>query len=441
MNGNGGSAATDVVIVGGGLAGLACAARLQAEGLSFLLLEAANRPGGRVRTDAVDGFLLDRGFQVLLTAYPEARSVLDFDALDLHHFRPGALVHHDGDFQRLSDPFRRPGDMLETLQSSVGTLTDKLRVARLRRRVRRGDLEELFSRPETTTEERLRLEGFSSKFIETFFRPFLAGIFLERDLRTSSRMFEYVFRMFALGAAALPAAGMEAIPRQLAERLPADRIRVAVRVTSVREGRVMTLAGEEVRAAAVVLACEGPAAARLVPDLAAGGSRSTTTLYYASEDSPIDEPTLVLNGEADGPVNNLCVPSDVCPAYAPAGASLISVSVVGDVARDRGDALEEAVRRQLRDWFGPAVSRWRHLRTYRIDHALPDQSPPLDAGTYDAARLQRGLYACGDYRTTGSIDGALRSGRAAADTVIRDLIGDLETRPAPARAAGAEQGD
>ncbi len=220
----------DVLIVGAGLAGLCCARRLQSQGIRFQILEASDAVGGRIRTDYVEGFRLDRGFQVFLTSYPEARQSLDYQALRLRPFQPGALVRYGGRFHELSDPWRRPLASLGSLISPIGSLGDKLRVARLRARVLKGSIEDRFYDPELTTLGALQDDGFSASMIDRFFRPFLGGIFLDAELRTSSRMFQFVFRMVSLGSVCLPADGMEAIPRQLASALPPGSIRLGARV-------------------------------------------------------------------------------------------------------------------------------------------------------------------------------------------------------------------
>lgn len=410
----------DVIIVGGGLAGLACARHLHRHGQSFVLLEASDRVGGRVRTDTVDGFTLDRGFQVLLTAYPETQRAFDYDALDLQAFHDGALIRFDGQFHRISDPFRHPFAAPNTLIAPVGTLGDKIRVARLRRRLKRDTLPELFMRDEATTIDALRQRwGFSDRMIDRFFRPFFGGIFFDRELHASSRMFEFVFKMFAEGQAALPAAGMEALPRQLVADLPPDAIRLNTTVAAIDNQRVMLDDGTALEAPALVVATEAPAAQRLVGDIQPVKGRSTTCLYYAAANSPIDAPMLVLNGDGTGPINNLCVPSDVTPAYAPAGQALISVVVVGSPATT-DDALEQRVRQQLTDWFGPPVELWDHLRTQRIPYALPEQRPPFLSPPRRPVRRRAGLYVCGDHRRTASLNGALAAGRAAADAVLSD---------------------
>ena len=410
-----GKTSPDTVIIGAGMSGLTCALELQKCGRSVIVLEASDDVGGRVRTDTLEGFLLDRGFQVLLTAYPECRRLLDYDALDLRAFYPGSLVRVASGFERVADPFRRPLDAVATLRSAVGTTSDKMRILGVRRRARSGTLEELFRRPATSTDEALRRAGFSKGMIDQFFRPFLGGIFFDLDLETTSRMFEFVFRMFSSGDTALPARGMGEIPKQLASKLVDGTIRTHARVVSVGEQEVTLENGERLRAPSIVVATEGPAAAELVPGLTAPASRSTATVYFAVDKSPIAEPILCLDGESRGPVTTLCFPSRVSDEYAPAGADLASATVVGLPEGDDDQLLRE-VRAQLRDWFGPSVDTWRHLRTYRIHHALPAQVPGERAPA--SPRVSDGLLVCGDYRENASLQGAMVSGRKAAAAVL-----------------------
>lgn len=401
----------EVVVVGAGLAGLACARVLREAGREVVVLDRSDAAGGRIRTDLVDGFRLDRGFQVLLTAYPEAARVLDYGRLDLRAFYPGALVRWNGGFHRVADPFRRPLDGVLGLGSPVGSLSDKLRVGLLRLEVGASGLDALARRPETTTAAALDARGFGPAIRERFLRPFLGGVFLERDLRTSSRMFEFVWKMFSSGDIALPALGMQAIPDQLAGALPPGTVRTGVEVAAVEPGLVRMGDGSTLSARAVVVAAEGPAAARLLglPD---PGSRAVTCHYFAAPRSPLGEPILVLNGEGpqDGPVNNLCVESDVAPGYAPAGRSLVSATVLEGSPDERDD-----VTSHLRRWFGAQVDGWRHLRSYRVAHALPDRTapkPPL---------ARPGLWQCGDWCEQASINGALVSGRRVAEAVLAEL--------------------
>jgi phytoene dehydrogenase-like protein len=406
-----------VLIVGGGLAGLACAVRLHEAGAQPLIVEASDDVGGRVRTDLVDGFRLDRGFQVYLDAYPEAGNFLDLPRLDLRPFQPGALVYLDGRLHRVMDVFRDPRHLLASALAPVGSLADKLRVATLRWRISRSTLEDIATRTDLTTEAYLRRAGFSRRMIDVFFRSFYGGIFLERDLRTSSRMFEFTFQMFARGSATLPAQGMQEIPRQLANRLPAEAIRRNARVTEVQPGKIKLASGEDLEGDVVVVAVDATTAARLLPGLVpkAPDWRAVTGLYFAAEKSPLREAIIALNGTGRGLINNVCVLSDVAPAYAPPGQALISISVLGAPAIPD---LEMQIVAELEPWFGPEVRGWRHLRTDRIERALPEQ-PPVTGSLGPCFREIEGIFVCGDHLTSASIEGAIISGLRTADALLR----------------------
>ena len=414
----------DVLVVGSGLAGLAAASHLSAAGRDVVVVEATDGVGGRVRTDVVDGFLLDRGFQVLLTAYPEARRVLDYDALDLRWFAPASYVQIGTERARIGDPFREPLKLLQTLKAPIGTLADKLRVANLRFDVRRVPIDQLWTRPETTTEARLRGLKFSSSMIETFFRPFFAGIQLDASLQTSSRMFDFVFRMLADGGNAVPARGMGQLTTQLAGKLPEGTIRLNSPVEELADGGVRLVGGESIRARATVVATDGPHANTLLKQLAPVGSNRVTCLYFAASQAPYSEPLITLNGNGNrgavgaGPVNNVCVHTNVSPLYAPPGNHLISGSVIGDHGFGSERELVAAVKSQFRSWFGDAVNSWEHLRTYDIAHAQPSQRPPALEPAQRPVLLDGGVYVCGDHRDSASIHGALLSGRRVADAIL-----------------------
>ena len=409
-----------VIIVGGGIAGLACARSLNARGICVRVLEASSRIGGRIKTDQVDGFLLDRGFQVLQTAYPEARRTLDYRRLDLHHFAPGAMIRIRGRFYTLADPLRRPGALIETLTAPIGGLGDRLRLLRLSRQVIRGPLDSLFDGPEATAMDFLKQQGFSEKMIRRFFVPFFGGVCLDSRIRASSHVLRYVLRMFASGEAALPAAGMQAIPKQLAGELPPGALRTGVRVRNIHGKNVTLDDGSSIKARAVVVATEAPEAAELLNLPATRASIAETCLYFSCDRADWHSPFLMLNGEGSGPINNIAIPSRVSPAYAPDGQSLVSVVVLGNPHEDDSLVIEQ-VKGQLVDWFGPQSARWRPIATYRIHHALPDQSPPTPDPSRTQPHIRPGLFICGEHGSLPGIQWALVSGRRTADAVDKFL--------------------
>jgi phytoene dehydrogenase-like protein len=408
-----------VVVVGAGLAGLCCARRLVEAGVEVRLIEATDRVGGRVTSDRIDGFIIDRGFQVLLTAYPEARTGLDLERLRLRRFYSGALVRYDDRFRRLADPRRHPIAGLRSALSPLLPMGDLPRLAVLHGRLRRiaeG------RRPATdiTTAEYLDRCGFSENTIERFFRPFFGGVFLERELESPLAKFAFVFNMFARGPAALPERGMAAIPAQLAETLPEATVMTGRRVERIDAPDVVLADGERLRARCVVVATDVTSATALLPGLGDPGWNATVTLSFAAPDAPIDEPILALDGTGAGPVNHLCVPSRVSPSYAPPGAALVSANVVGFCRDSQGD-LEASVRRQLRGWFGESVDRWRLIRMDRIDRALPRAVRPAEAAGNAWSHPAESVYVCGDHLDGASINGAMRSGRLVAEAVLAAL--------------------
>ncbi|MBU6451940.1 MAG: NAD(P)/FAD-dependent oxidoreductase [Cyanobacteria bacterium REEB67] len=420
----------DTIIIGAGLAGLNCAANLKERGFSSLILEAQDDVGGRARTDSVDGYRLDRGFQVFLTAYPEAARRLDYRQLDLQAFVSGALIRVAGRFLRLTDPFREPLSLLPMLASEVAPLSDKLKVAYLRQRVMSTPTQELFKHPDKSIESLLLGDcGFSETIVERFFRPFFGGITLDKTLSGSSRMFEFVYKMMAEGSVAIPKYGMGQIAAQIAAKKDPAEIRLNTKVKAIDRAnmQVELESGEVFKARSIVVATDGPEAHRLLPEVEKPASRQTTCLYFSAPRPPIDDAILVLNGDGDGPVNNLAVLSNVSPAYAPPGMSLISLTVLGETGPIEEPRLIESVLKQMAHWFGEEqVGEWRHLKTYRLHHALPDQTPPWLEPPTRSVRLasdnaRQSIYVCGDHRDNASINGALASGRRAALAICEDL--------------------
>lgn len=402
-----------VVIVGAGLAGLACANALHAAGRPVRVIEAADGVGGRVRTDVVDGFRADRGFQVMLTAYPEAHRQLDLDALDLRAFDPGAVVQLGADRSVIADPFRAPARVVDSLRSPVGSMVDKARVALLRRRVRSVHPASLLRGEDMSTADALAADGFSPRMIDRFFRPLFGGIQLDPALATSRRMFDVIFRTLADGSSAVPNLGMQAIPDQLAARLPAGTVELGRRATAVAAGRVDTEQGP-IDASTVVVACEGPAAAALL-GLAPVGSKSAGAVWFAADRAPTDDKLVFLDGE-QGPVLNAAIMSNVAPGYAPPGRATVVAALPGLTPDELAGDLEGLARTTLRRWWGAQVDAWEVVATHRIAHGQPAQLPPFHPK--QAVALADGLYVCGDHRDTASIQGALYSGRRCAEAIL-----------------------
>jgi phytoene dehydrogenase-like protein len=406
-----------VAVVGAGLAGLACARRLGEAGVPVRVFEAQDRVGGRVGTDRIDGFRLDRGFQVFLTAYPEAARLLDYKALMLRPFYPGALVQLEKRRYRFADPWRRPLASLQALCAPIAGLSDAMRIARLRAAAL-GSREPSDPAASTATREYLGQFKLSKRVVDRFFRPFFGGVFLETELQTPSSFFRFVFSMFARGSAALPAEGMQAIPQQLADNLPRGTVRLGAPVASVGPRGVRLASGEAIDCRAAVIAADAESARRLVPGLPTVSWNSTTTMYYTAPRSPISESILVLNGMGRGLVNHVCVPSDVSDQYAPAGSALISVSIIGVPDFDDNE-LNRRVKDELRGWFGQSIAGWTLLRVARIARALPASCTPPPASLWGPAGER--IVLCGDYLEDPSINGALISGRKAANAVLQML--------------------
>jgi phytoene dehydrogenase-like protein len=420
----------DVVVAGGGLAGLTAACHAAESGTDVTLYEERESVGGRVRTVEQGGFVLDRGFQVLFTAYPAARRELDYDDLDLRRFRPGAVLTRPGERSVVGDPLGDPGAITSTLFSGDVGPADAWRLLRLRRRLTDGDPESVFGNEETTIREGLRDAGFSERFVSAFAEPLFGGITLDRSLSTSMAVFEYTFGMLAAGAAAVPATGMGAIPEQLADRARAAgaRVETGTAVEGLHaEGRAVSvdLGGETATADACVVATD-PETARELTGVAAipTGGRGCVTQYYAlPAEAPLElDRRLLLNAGGAEP-NHVVGHSEVAPGHAPVGQSLLSATFLG--APDAGDdELAERTRDALAAWYPERTfADLELIHTARVPFAQFEQPPGFRADLPAADDPDGPVTLAGEYTQWSSIQGALESGRRAATATLAHFDG------------------
>lgn len=404
-----------VLIIGAGIAGLSCAAYLHSKGVETQILEATDGIGGRVRTDIENGFLLDRGFQILLTSYPEAQQLLNFEALNLKEFKSGALIKTEQGFTTLANPFKEPSELLTSLFSSVGTLSDKLRVARLSWETQGLD-EEIMEKPTQSTLDFLKAYGFSEKFISEFFKPFFGGVFLENELATSASFFKYIFGKFYDGEATIPGNGMQQIAKQIASKLPANTIRLNTKVSKIQGNTVVLSNGEHILANQIVVATDSYQAAQLLNQPLPTQFNSTICSYFEAPKSPLVKPMLALNPDRNGLIHNLCVPSDIAPHYAPEGKALVSVSTQNAPSLS-DEAWEKQLRTELKDWFGTEVDSWKFLKKYEIKESL--NAFPAGSVLNPQFKISENLYQCGDWTSYPSLNAAMMSGRKVAELITR----------------------
>ena len=420
-----------VVVVGAGLAGLVTARRLAAADIDVTVYERRDEVGGRVRTERRDGYRLDRGFQVLFTAYPMVKAELDLDALDLRRFKPGATIARPGKRSVLSDPLRDPGALLSSVQNDEVTTTDKLRTLALRQHVTAQREDEFFAGRDASIREYLREWGFSRQYVENFVAPFYGGITLDRSLSTSRHVFEYTFRALSEGSIAVPAEGMQAIPEQLADhaREAGAESRLGEPVEAIDDdgdGVMVTTTEETVDADAVVVAVDPKRAQELTGvDAIPTEARSCVTQHYRlpAGEAPATGKRLLLNAGDESP-NTVVNMTAVVPEYAPGDVDLLNATFLGEEPQDvPAEELEERTRRALESWYPErAFENLERVETHRIPFAQFDQPP----GVYDdlpATRAAGGrVYLAGDYTRWSSTQGAMRSGRDAAEALVTDLF-------------------
>ncbi len=399
-----------VIVVGAGLAGLACAQRLNRTGVEVVVLEASDGVGGRVRTDVVDGYRCDRGFQLLNPAYPALPHVLEVDALDLHPFQAGVVVAHGRTRSMLADPRREPTLVLASLRAPLGTFAEKVRFATWALSTLLPVHTQL-GRPDRTRTQELDAFGVTGRLRAGVVDPFLTGVLAESDGSSSARLARLLVRSFVLGSPSVPSVGMGRLPELVAASLPPGTVRLGVRAHGVT-GSSVRIDDAELAASAVVVATD-PSTAGVLTGLETPRMKGLTTFWYAADEPPTSRPLLHLDADHRGPLVNTAVMTNAAPTYAPAGRSLVQVTVLG---ADGSAATERAGREQAGLVYGVGTTGWQLVKTHVVAAALPAQPPTLDVRRPVA--LGDGLFVAGDHRDTASIQGALVSGRRAASAVL-----------------------
>ncbi|MFJ8359780.1 NAD(P)/FAD-dependent oxidoreductase [Streptomyces sp. NPDC093984] len=433
----------DVVIVGAGVAGLAAAHRLTSAGVSTTVLEAAHGVGGRMSTEKVDGFRLDRVGQLLSTSYPELGLTPGLDALVLRPFAPGVLVHSGGRHRRagalpMAGGARGALNAVRALAGAprsgsgtagvravrpraagspapLGGAVDQARLNAALARMAATPVERLLARPESTAGRALAARGMPARTVEGFLRPLLAALLCDPELGMSSRAADLALRAFASGRLCLPEGGAEVLPELLAQALPPGTVHTGVRATSISTTSVTTAEHGEFRCRAVLLATDAHSAAELLPGLRVPDFHPVTVVHHTMDEPPPTGASLLLDADRGGPVAHTAVVSLVDPSRAPAGRPLVSSTVLGAPPED----VDGAVRAHLTRLYGTSTTRWETLAVHHTARAVPVMRPPHDVRR--PVRLLAGLYVCGDHRDTGTVQGALHSGHRAASAVLRDL--------------------
>ena len=409
----------NIIIIGGGLAGLTAARKLHENNIEFTLLEASDRIGGKLKTDVVDGFLLDHGFQIFLNAYPEVKKWLDLDKLNLQAFSSGArLLFSDGTQETIADPLRHPKFLFQTLFAKSSNFKDKMGILSLKNKLKNTSVDEIFAQDQISTLEALKhTYGFSNRIISQFFQPFFSGIFFENELETSNLMFEFLFKMFSEGDACLPANGMAEIPKSLAAPINKDKIWCNCRVDAIDKGKVVLEDGSVLGAEKIILATHAMTNISGL-ELPKAQYLPCKQIHFICNEPPSLGKFIALNTNKYKSFNNCCVLNNIASNYAPQGKYLVSVSI--NESQYSSKELELQVKSDLSLWFGKSVENWECLHQRDILHALPSQKRVNNRLSKDSFKLNDSTYICGDYIYNGSINGAMKAGEDVVNTVLNN---------------------
>jgi protoporphyrinogen oxidase len=405
-----------IYIIGAGVSGLIAGKVLEDHGFHPIIIEATDRVGGRVKTDIVENYQLDRGFQVLLTAYPAAQKYLNFDALNLQYFLPGAAIFNNGSQKILGDPLRNISLLIPTLLSGIGSIADKLKILKLNILLKNTSLAKVFAKPETSTLTYLQDFGFSEGIIVKFFKPFFSGIFLEDKLETSSRMFEFVYKMFGEGFATLPKAGIEAIPKQLKNNLKQTNFLFNTKVSSVEDNLIVLCDGTKFISHYTIIATEASALLHH-NQVKSTEWKSCQTFYFETNTKAIRQPLIGLLRNKEALINNIFYHTSLETDLAGA-KELLSVTVVKKTTMSTED-LKNQVETELKEQCG--ISNVRFLKHYVISKALPKLNNLKYETSPSENQLTSSVFLAGDVQLNSSLNAAMIAGENAAKGVANAI--------------------
>lgn len=402
----------NIHIIGAGISGLITAIELEKAGFSPTIIEASSSAGGRVKSDIIDGFVLDHGFQVLLDAYPKARKYLDYNALELQDLVPGATIFKNGKSQTIGDPLRHLNLLLPTISANVGSIKDKLAILKLNLALKNKSVDTIFNQTsETTTFNYLKEKGFSDNIIKNFFKPFFSGIFLETELNTPSVMFEFIYKMFGEGLAAIPKDGIQAIPNQLKAQLKRTKFLFNSPVKTVNEKCVILQNNTHIDTDITVIATESSILLNTEQKIQ---WKSCDTLYFIVEKNTLKQSIIGLLADEDALINNLFFTTSIKNNNT-TKEHLLSVTVVKNHTLSQTDLIK-TVEAELQQKCH--IKTTKFIKHYKIKRALPDLKTIKNTLDYNTLRYSETIILAGDYILNGSLNAAMSSGEYAAKLII-----------------------
>lgn len=409
----------NIAIVGAGVSGLTAALHLEFLGYEATIYEASTSVGGRVKSDELEGYILDHGFQVLLSQYPIAQKYLDYNALDLIPFDSGSYIFKDGKQHIIGDPLRDISFLTSTLFASIGNVSDKLKIFKLSKRVKNKSIEAIFASAEITTLQYLKDFGFSEDILNHFFIPFFGGIFLEQKLATSSRMFEFIFKMFSEGTAVIPKNGMQAIPNQLKSQLKNTQIQFSKKISQIQGNTLIFSDDNKQEVDFCIVATE---ASDLISNMSSNDMdwKGTQTLYFEVDEIPFKKHLIGLVAHNENSlINSICFPKTKTTE---AKNELLSVSVVKTHQFSEYELIQK-IKEELDNLF--SIIPLKFLKTFDIPKALPHLTNIQYSINPSETQLTDTIFMAGDTMLNGSLNAAMLAGELAAQAVHEKITGTV----------------